>query len=991
MHSHDIQQIFRKYRSDRQIFHDMMPIRTREILLVASAYDAFTLEQDGLLSDVLSGSYFQLNFSNPPRVTNVSRGDEALARLQSRPYDLVIVMSRLGQSGHLELAQTLRQAAPNVPVFLLLNDNVEVGILDQRRQEFARTYDGIFVWNGHSEIFVAMIKLMEDRANVENDTAIGLTRVILLVEDSIRYHSRYLPILYNEIMQQTRRLASEQQVDGMTRMLRMRARPKVLLATTYEEALACCERYRDYLLCLITDRKFPKDGVMDGQAGIKLIQAVRALNPDLPTLLQSSDPDKEAWATALGSRFLNKNSPTLGAELSGFFYESLGFGDFVFRTPEGQEIARASNLDELRQHLSTIPAESLIYHASHNHFSAWLMARGEIQIAQVVLRAKPEDFEDAEGLRAFLLSAGDYVQRIKSKGKVVPFSRSALPDPYNILRLGEGPLGGKARGIAFLNHLLAHLDLDERFPHVNIRIPRSAVIGTDEFNDFIQRNGLQHSLQEQDDADTIKRRFLAGDLQASLQDRLRTFLEDVRQPLAVRSSGLLEDALSHPFAGLYRTFFLPNRHPDVNVRLAQLVEAIKLVYASVYAKEARAYFQAIDYKIEEEKMGILIQEVAGRAFGTHFYPHISGVAQSYNYYPVAYLQPEDGMAVLGVGLGKYVVEGEQAFRFCPTYPQLDMVSPSELLKASQRTFYALDLERDTVDLFRGEEATLARLDIAEAERHGALTHCASVWDANDQCLRPGLDRPGLRVVDFMNVVKYDQVPLAAILRATLDMIREAMETPVEIEFAVDLEPDPIHGKPTFYLLQIKHQLQDSEPIQLEAEPDPTDARLFLLSKRCVGNGRIEGLVDLLWIDPEAFDKTQTLAIAEALERFNDTFRVQNRRYALLGPGRWGSRDRYLGIPVTWPAISCARFIVEYALPDFQVDASLGSHFFHNVTALNVGYASIPYPPQHVRLDWAWLRTQPVVQRHGALVHTRLEVPLRILMDGRRGICAVFKS
>jgi len=989
MLSHDIHEVFRKYKSDRQIFHDMMPLRTREILLVASSFDAFTLEQDGLLSEVIFGGYFQLNLSNPPRITNVSSGDEALARLASRSYDLIIVMSRLGQSGHLELAQALRQAAPKAPILLLLNDNVEVGILDQRRQEFSRTYDGIFVWNGHSEIFVAMIKLMEDRANVENDTAIGLTRVILLVEDSIRYHSRYLPILFSEIMQQTQRLASEQNVDAMTRMLRMRARPKVLLATTYEEAMACCEQYRDYLLCLITDRKFPKDGVMDSQAGIKLIQAVREQNPDLPTLLQSSDPDKESLAAALDSHFLNKNSPTLGAELSGFFYENLGFGDFVFRTPEGMELGRAAHMEELRRLLRTIPAESLMYHASHNHFSAWLMARGEIQIAQVVLRAKPGDFDSAEGLRDFLLSAGDYVQRIKSKGKVVPFSRAALPDTHNILRMGEGALGGKARGIAFANHTLAHLDLDERFPDVNIRIPRSAVIGTDEFSAFIARNGLQHSLQEGDDADTVKRRFLMGELSPQLMERLRALLDEVRQPLAVRSSGLMEDALSHPFSGLYRTYFLPNRHPDLNVRLVQLAEAIKLVYASVYAKEARAYFQAIDYKIEEERMAILIQELAGRAFGERFYPHLSGVAQSYNYYPVAYLQPEDGIAVLGVGLGKYVVEGEQAFRFCPAYPQLDMVSAGELLKASQRHFYALDLGRDTVDLFRGEDATLARLDIAEAERDGALAHCASVWDADDQQLRPGLYRPGPRVVNFMNVVKYDQMPLARVLRTTLDLVREAMETPVELEFAVDLGPDPVNRKPTFYLLQIKHQLQDSEDCSLDGL-HPGDPSLLLASERCVGNGVVEGLQDVVWIDPAAFDKTQTPWLAERLEGLNDAFRAANRRYLLLGPGRWGSRDRYLGIPVTWPAISCARLIVEYALPDFQVDASLGSHFFHNVTALNIGYCSVPHPSSTSRIDWDWLRTQPEAARQGALVHTRLEQPLRIRMDGRRGICAAFK-
>ena len=985
----DISEIFRKYKSDKEIFHNLMPLRAREILLVAPAFDAFTLEQDGLLTEILFDGYHQLNMSNPPRVTNVTTCEDALDKLESRHFDLIVVMSRLGTAGHFDLARRLREADPRIPLYLLLNDNVDVGIMDQRRQEFLRYYDHIFVWNGNPEIFMAMVKFMEDRSNVFNDTAIGLTRVILLVEDSVRYYSRYLPILYGEIMKQTQRLALDRKIDSPFRALPMRVRPKVILATSYEEALAYAEQFKDYLLCVISDRKFPKGGVLDREAGIKLIKAIKEWNPDLPTLLQSSDPDKEAWATALNSCFINKNSCTLGTELSSFFYQYLGFGDFVFRDKSGQEIARAVNMDDLKEKLRTVPVESIIYHASRDHFSAWLMARGEVQVAQVVLKVKVQDFEDPEDLRAFLINMGDLIQTLKSKGKVIRFTDSFHREEHNILRLAEGSMGGKGRGVAFTNALLASLNLDQVFPSVNIRIPRSMAIGTDEFIAFVERNALWETLQHEEDSATIKRRFLMGSLSPELMTKLRKLLEHVKYPLAVRSSGLLEDSLSHPFAGLYNTFFLPNNHPDLEMRVTQLAEAIKLVYASVYSKESRAYFEAIDYKIEEEKMAILIQEVAGRRFGNHFYPHISGVAQSFNYYPVAYTQPQDGIANLAVGLGKYVVEGAKAYRFAPPYPSLDMLVPKEQVRTTQKQFYALDMSRSTVDLFNGEDATLLSLEIKEAEGDGALQHCASTWDANDNRIRDGLDMPGPRIVNFRNVLKYEVFPLASILQHALELIRNAMETPVEIEFAVDLDPDPRNGKPTFYLLQIKHQLLDNQETNLTlAELDPES--IFLFSEKCVGNGTVEGLTDIVWVDPERFDKFATLELAEQIEKLNDRFRTGGGKYVLVGPGRWGSSDRHLGIPVAWAMISCAQAIVEYAMENLQADASLGSHFFHNVTSLNIGYFTIPHPRGTSILDWDWLRQQPVVTREGCLVHSRVETPLHIVMDGRRSCSAILK-
>ncbi len=990
MISSEFNEIFRKYASDKEIFHDLMPLRTREILLVAPAFDAFTLEQDGLLTEILFDGYYQLNMSNPPRVINVSTMEAALERCAARHFDMIIVMSRLGQGGHVELSKALHKAAPRIPIYLLLNDNVEVGAMDKRRQDLQRHYDQIFVWNGNPEIFMAMVKFMEDRANVQNDTAVGLTRVILLVEDSIRYYSRYLPILYSEILKQTTRLAKDQHMDGMTRTLSMRVRPKVILATTYEEAIAFCDQYQDYLLCVITDRKFPKDGALDREAGIKLIKAVKDRNPYLPTLLQSSDPFKESWATAIQSGFLNKNSYTLGAELSNFFYESLGFGDFIFRDEHGQELTRATDMEDLQTKLRTVPVESLVYHASRNHFSAWIMARGEVQVARVLGKFRITDYRDPEEMRTFLINVGDYVQRMRTLGKVVPLLDSTPRDEPNILRLAPGSMGGKGRGVAFMHSLLSRLDLDNLLPEASIRIPRSAIIGTEEFTGFITRNGLRQMLQADPDDDAIKRRFLTGSLSPDLMAKLRLLLAKFgKVPLAVRSSGLLEDSLSHPFAGLYNTFFLPNNDPEPAVREAQLTEAIKLVFASVYSKAARSYFQAIDYKIEEEQMAILIQEVSGSRFGDHFYPHISGVAQSFNYYPVAYTQPQDGIANLAVGLGKYVVEGGKTYRFSPPYPEMDMLPPKEQLRTTQKQFYALDMSRSSVDLYGGEDATLLNLDIAEAEKDGALQHCASVWDRNDDRIRDGLDHPGARIVNFRNILKYDQFPLAGILQHLLVLIREAMETPVEIEFAVNLNKDPLNGKPTFTLLQIKHQLLDSAEVNLD--PEALDhSEVFLFSEKCVGNGTVEGLRNIVWVDPEGFDKFETPALAAQLEQLNDRFRAEGGKYVLLGPGRWGSNDRHLGIPITWSMISCAQVIVEYAMENFQADASLGSHFFHNVTSLNIGYFTVPYPRGTNILDWDWLRRQPEVSRSGCLVHTLLDEPVHIVMDGRRSASAIFK-
>ncbi|MFZ2955548.1 MAG: PEP/pyruvate-binding domain-containing protein [Candidatus Ozemobacteraceae bacterium] len=985
----EISEIFKKYRSNKEIFHDLMPLRMREILLVATIYDAFILEHDSLLSEMLFGDYHQLNLANAPRITSVSNEREAVEKLRSRHFDLVIVMSRISRLDSCELSQKVREIDPNIPVLLLLSDNAEIGAVSQN-QKLLKYFDNVFVWNGHSELFLAMVKYIEDKFNVINDTQIGLVRIILLVEDSIRYYSRYLPLLYTEIMKQTQRLVSEEHLDEMKKVLRMRARPKVLVVHSYEDAMEIVNNFKDYLLCVISDVSYPKDGVMDETAGVKLIKDLRPMNPDLPILLQSSNSDNSVVANSLGASFINKNSDSLMFELTNFFYYNLGFGDFIFRNNAGIEIARAKTMDDLKERLNHVPAESLIYHASRNHFSAWLMARGEIQIAQVVFKMKVTDFKNAEGLRTFLINVGGLVTKLKTKGKIISFDEGYIgEDECHIFRLAEGSLGGKGRGVAFINSLLSNSELAEMVPEVNIKIPQTAIIGIDEFTTFLEKNKLSKIVNETVDHDMVKRRFLMGSLTIELKDRLRRFLERVHSPLAVRSSGLLEDSLSHPLSGLYQTFFLPNNHPDLMMRLNQLMEAIKLVYASVYSKAAHAYFEAINYKIEEERMAVVIQQVVGTTHEQRFYPDFSGVAQSYNFYPFSYIEPGDGVANVAIGLGKYVVGGEQSYRFCPAYPQLDIVTPEELLRNSQKHFYALDLSRNAMDLFNGEDSTLLTLDLKQAETDGILNFTASVWDQSDMRLRVGLDGPGPRVLNFAYILKYDLFPLAKVLQVMLGVIRDAMETPVEIEFAVNLEPEK-NGKPSFYLLQIKHLLRDEKECLIDLE-DLSPPELFLYTNRGMGNGMIEDLTDIVWVDPLKFDKSMTREMAAEAELLNEQFKKDGKKFVLLGPGRWGTRDRWLGIPISWPQISHARVIVEYSLDDFRVDASLGSHFFHNVTSLNIGYFTIPFDLAPNFIDWDWLRAQEVKNRTNFFVHTRLQKPLRIQMDGRKGIAVIFKE
>ncbi|MFO7851850.1 MAG: PEP/pyruvate-binding domain-containing protein [Bacteroidota bacterium] len=980
-----LQRFLERYNAERDIFHDLMPFKVKEILLVANLYDAYSIEGEGRFSEYIFGEYHQLNLTSMPRVTGVSGLEEAMERLRSKHFDLIIVMLGVEKENPMKLCLKIKQKYPYIPTFLLLSSQDDVGYVKKKR-DTGYPFDEYFVWTGETRVFFAMVKLLEDRVNVENDTRKGLTRVIMLVEDSAEYYSSYLPTLYTLVMEQTRHLIEDVSTDELYKVLKMRARPKILLATTYEDALAIIDRYKNNMLCVISDMRFPKNNKLNDKAGYELIKYVKNELPNLPTVLQSSDPENSKYAHSLKSNFINKNSQSLLQDLRSFINYYLGFGHFVYRDNMGRQIAVAKSMNEFEQYLKTIPEDSLVYHAMKNHFSLWLMARGEVKIAKIINPMKISDFSSLSELRNFLLELISKRRRELDKGKVVNYVESAALDETNVVSLTSGSLGGKGRGLAFINTLIYGFELGKLTPGINIKSPVTVIIGTDEFDLFIETNKLRPVIKEEKDYEQLKRKFLNSNLSYNLEKKLRSFLKLMDRPIAIRSSSLFEDSLSQPFSGVFGTYLLPNNNPDFEVRLKIIMNAIKLVFASIYSKSARTYFEAINYMIEQEKMAIVLQEVVGNRFEDAFYPHISGTAQSYNFYPVAHMKPDEGFAVAAVGLGQYVVEGEKAYRFSPSYPSLEIVSQKDVSKDTQVYFYAVDMKKEEINLLEGESAGLVKLDISDAERHGTLKHCASVYNPDNDTIEPGIDTYGPRVVNFANILKYDYIPFAQTIATVLDVVKEAFGAPVEIEYAVDLNLDK-SGKADFYLLQVKPMVGSGAGYNINLDKISKDDCL-LISRRSMGNGKVDDITDVIYIDPDKFDNTHTDAMAEEIDSINDKMIAEGKKYILIGPGRWGTRDRFIGVPVAWPQISQAKVIVEVSLPDFPLDASLGSHFFHNVTSMNVGYFSIDQESSDEFVKWDRLKKEKVIYKGKFFKHVRFKSPLAVRMDGKKRISTI---
>jgi len=975
-----LQKFLNKHTFNRDIFHDLMPFKVKEILLISSLYDAYAIEREGRFSEHMLGQYRQLNLTSFPRITVASSINQALGLLTTKHFDLIIYMVGVDKKIPLTVSQEIKKKYPYIPIFLLLNNSNDVAYYIDLQGKLSYV-DHVFVWNGDPNIFFTMIKLLEDKVNVENDTRTGEVRVILLVEDSPVYYSRYLSFLYRVLLEQTRRIIDDVAADELFKILRLRARPKLLHAMNYEEAMKVINSYKKYMLCLITDVKFKHDGMMDENAGVNLLKYVKKEMPNLPTVLQSSDESYARIAHDNNSLFIYKESETLYQDFQNFITNYLGFGDFIFKDKTGKQIAVAGNMKAFENQLKKIPDESLLYHATRDHFSMWLLARGEIKAASIINPKKVSDFKSPADLRHTLLDLIKEYRNEQDAGTIIPYEFDQEITDKNIYLLIEGSLGGKGRGISFINALIENYNFKKFVPDINIRTPKTFIIGIQEFENFLSKNNLLNTILEEQDYTKIKKAFIKASLSEELMAKLDHLLHFITNPIAVRSSGLFEDSLNQPFAGIFDTYLLPNNHPDHKIRLKQAADAIKLVFASAFSTTARGYVKAINYKIDDEKMAVVIQEAVGNRYEHLYYPHISGVAQSYNFYPFSHMKPEEGFAVAAVGLGRYVVDGNKAYRFSPKYPKMDISSPKEQFRNSQVKFYAVDLKNTKPNLLQGEMAGLSFEDISVAEKHGALRHCASVYNPDSNLIYPGLSKSGPRIINFANILRYNYIPLAKTIEVVLELGKNAMGTAVEIEYAVDLNKDET-GCASFYILQIKPLISSRMDCEVNFE-EVKKEDIILYSEQGMGNGCIENVEDVIYIDKDQFDKSMTVEMAREIEKINEVMTEQKRKYILIGPGRWGTRDRWIGIPVKWYQISSASVIVETSLANFPLDASSGSHFFHNVTTMNVGYFSIQHESSANFINYKALEKQDVIYQGKYFRHVRFKKPLTIKMDGKQ--------
>ncbi len=981
----ELHKIYKRKKSDRDIFQELMPFKIKEILLIANYYDAYIIEREGQFTDKIFGEYLQVNLYTAPRFTSVASEQEALKILSERHIDLIIIMAGLDKQTPLSISCNLKSLYPGISQLMLVNNNADLAYFHTIEDKLSETIERLFVWNGSTKIFLVMAKYLEDKMNLERDTRMGGIRVILLVENSARYYSRYLPILYTEVMTQTQKLIQSEPSDSdMSIVMKIRIRPKVILVSSFEEAVEIIDRYKENLIGVISDVRYKRNGVEDENAGIELIKYVARTDDKIPCLLQSRDMENEAKAQKLGAAFIDKNSPTLALDIKSFIKKYLGFGDFIFRNGNGEPIDKATSIEEFKQKLLSIPDDSLAYHSIRNEISTWLMARREITLAKHLRRYRFEDFKTPDIARQFILSTFEKSELKKIKGRIINFNPKLVDSNRYITRLGKGSFGGKGRGMAFLSNFIENVDLKKLIPNLKIEIPKTAIIGSDEFDNFIENNNLIGIIYSERTYDEVKSAFISSPLPSSLKAKLRSYLEIITRPLAVRSSGLFEDSLGQPFAGVYSTYLIPNNHPDFERRVEDLENAVRLVWSSIYTDSSKAYFNAIDSMIEEEKMAVIIQEVIGNEYNGKYYPNISGVAQSFNFYPFSYIKPEDGFAVIALGLGAYVVGGEKTHRFCPRYPKLQLASIQDMARDSQKHFYAIDMTYSEYNLVRdGEQATIKSYDLKTIEQDGNLQHCASIFDYMNDRIGFDFSVRGPRIVNFPDILQYDYIPLASSLDILLNIFSQAMGAPVEMEFAVNRENDEW----IFYLLQIKPLIKNDYHMDIDNENIDFD-KAILRADKGMGNGRLSDISDIIYVDPEKFDRLKTEQIAEEVKYFNDKLKTTDSGYILIGPGRWGTRDRMTGIPVLWSDISKAKVIVEQGLKDFPLDASLGSHFFHNVTSMNVGYFAIPYEAGNSFIRFDRIEQQELVEEKEFVKHVRFRHPLTVFMDGKKQISVI---
>lgn len=977
-----------KYYFSDTSFQKLMRRRIYHVLLISSAYDAFVLEDDGRIDEQIFIEYVSLSLRYPPQFILASSEKKAFEILHEEKIDLVVVMLSSEEVDTFTLAEKIKGKFPAIPIVVLTPFSREVTL--KLNHASKSVVDYVFSWLGNADLLLAIIKLIEDKMNVDHDIREVGVQSILLVEDSIRFYSSYLPNIYKIIFKQSKDFMTEG-LNEHQMMLRMRGRPKIMLATTYEEAIGLYEKYKRNLLGIITDMSYPRDGKQDKYAGVKLAEKVQRDDPFMPILLQSSDKEGEELAQKLKVGFINKNSKTISVELRNFIREYFAFGDITFIDPDsGDEIARATDLKGLQELLFQVPDDALRYQLSRNQLSKWMRARALFPLAEMLVDITLDDFHDLDEVRRYLFDAIASFRISKSRGVIAQFRRERFDEYLTFTRIGEGSIGGKARGLAFLDMLIKRNRILEKWPGVYITIPRTVVLCTDVFDEFMEENNLYEVALSDRSDEEILREFIQARLPFRIHEDLYTLISYVRNPIAVRSSSLLEDSHYQPFAGIYSTYMVPYVMDNERLMMEMLSNAIKSVYASTYFKASKAYMTATSNVIDEEKMGIVMQTVAGTKYGSRFYPSISGVARSINFYPLEPEKPEDGVASIALGLGKYIVDGGLALHFSPKYPKrvLQTYSPEAALRETQKYFYALDMHPDKFRPDTDDGINILRLPVKEAEADGSLKFVASTYDLQNGVLRDGVNYDGKKLITFSNILKHNVFPLAEILQTILDIGQKEMGKPIEIEFAVDLNR-PASDPKIFYCLQIRPIVDNKETVSTDLEKVKNEETI-INCKAALGNGVISDLCDLVYIKPESFNPAKNQEIAERMGRINEQFRQEQKNYILIGPGRWGSQDPWLGIPVKWPQISCARVIVESGLENYRIDPSQGTHFFQNLTSFRVGYFTINPYINDGYYDLEYLQQRPAVFEDEYIRHIRFEEPLTVEIDGRKNLGVIYK-
>ncbi|MFB3854218.1 MAG: PEP/pyruvate-binding domain-containing protein [Vicinamibacterales bacterium] len=958
----------------------LMPWKVSNLLLVSSLYDYYTFIEDWRFSEMLLSEYLDLELRFTPSIQRVSTAAEALARLQKERFDLVISMARVGNMEVSEFGRAVRSVNPEVPVVLLACSPREASVLEAGTG--VSGVDGLFVWLGDVRLFLAIVKNVEDRRNAWHDACVAGVRSIILVEDSVQFYSSYLPMLYTEIFNQVHALQAASPTRAQ-KVMRARARPKVLLARCYEEALELYDRHREHLLGVILDAAFPVQGKVVADAGFRTAKHFLENSPGLPILMQS-DSRNAHLASEVGLEFIDKNSPTLLGDLRNFMQSRLGFGDFVFQGPDGRVISRVPDLRALEWAAEAVSDEVLRANVARPDFSTWLLARGQAELAETVRRLL--DASPAAGaLRQALLDAVRGTRQRQVAGVVVDYSARAFESGSGFVRIGDGSLGGKGRGLAFINSLISAYGLQNRFSGISIQVPPTVVLTTEVFDRFMRASGLmEFALQESDD-ERVTRAFMEHELPRDVLAHLWDFLQWVRYPLAVRSSSLLEDALYQPFAGIYKTFMTPNNADDPETRLEELSVAIQRVYASTYHGDPKAYMASLPNRLEEEKMAVVIQQVVGRSHGEYLYPDLAGVGRSLNFYATGGVKPEDGVVSVALGMGKTVVEGGRCVRFSPRHPRkpIQSFTPAEYIENSQRTFLALDLSQSSL-----YAPDLVPLDISVAEKHGTLHAVGSVYSPDTDAIYDGISRDGTRLVTMASILKGHRFPLADVTAFLLEVGAAAASCPVEIEFAVNLSSDAREPH-QFAFLQLRPLVLGSEAYDVRIDETAGD-QAVCVSHSSLGNGSIENVSDVVYVRPERFERAHTAKVAAEVGEMNRRLQQMGRPYLLIGPGRWGSADPWLGIPVKWAQIAGVRCIVETGLSDIEVEPSDGSHFFQNLVSFGIGYLTVDRHRPGDLLDTCWLERQPAETETTFLRHIACAAPLKILLDGRSNTGIVMK-